>query len=192
MKKNMRFNFRRGLFRVWIVLSCLWAILVCAVWFGDVRGEFAKAASVRHVDYDALAAKYGGVQESDAVAPRKAPGRQQGQYSDADVAQPKTLTDPDAWMAQHQPPPQGLAPSQVQPAPCTPNRFGDLPVSCGDLRIVKSDPLSTVAGLTDPAHPWRIVLKMIAWAAAPPIGIFILGLSCLWAIAGFARTESTS
>jgi hypothetical protein len=41
----MRLNVRRGLFRLWIVLSCLWTILICITSIAPVREEFAKASS---------------------------------------------------------------------------------------------------------------------------------------------------
>ena len=46
----MRLNVRRGLFRLWLVLSCLWAIFIIAVSFGPVREEFAKGTSMRKLD----------------------------------------------------------------------------------------------------------------------------------------------
>jgi hypothetical protein len=46
----MRINVRRGFFRLWVVLSCLWAILIIAVSVSPVREEFAKASSVRKLD----------------------------------------------------------------------------------------------------------------------------------------------
>jgi len=147
-----RVNFRRGLFRVWIILSCLWAILVCAVWFEEVRGEFAKAA------------------DRPLTVVHSEPLPQEKPSSTPPVGQ---ITPPAGYKLD---------------APCTPNSFGDLPVSCQPATAAAVDPF---AAYQQPAsHPWRMVLEMIAWAVAPPIGMFILGLSCLWAIAGFTRTES--
>jgi len=45
----MSLNVRRGLFRLWLVLSCLWAILITAFSFVPVQEEFAKAASRREL-----------------------------------------------------------------------------------------------------------------------------------------------
>jgi hypothetical protein len=45
----MRLNVRRGLFRLWIVLSCLWVILICITSIAPIRQEFAKAASMHNL-----------------------------------------------------------------------------------------------------------------------------------------------
>jgi hypothetical protein len=36
----MRLNIRRGLFRLWVVLSSLWAILIAVISVSPVRQEF--------------------------------------------------------------------------------------------------------------------------------------------------------
>src|SRR5947207_320692 len=46
----MRFNARRGLFRLWIVLSSLWVILICVMSIAPVREEFAKASTMRKIN----------------------------------------------------------------------------------------------------------------------------------------------
>jgi hypothetical protein len=46
----MRVNVRRGLFRLWVVLSSLWVILIVAVSFAPVHEEFGKAASMRIIN----------------------------------------------------------------------------------------------------------------------------------------------
>lgn len=133
-----RVNFRRGLFRVWVILSCLWVIMVCDISFDQVQREFAKAA---------------------AWTPPK-------------VARPSQAHDSGDWRDD----------PKTLPL-CAPDKFGRIPMDCvPDADIAVYDAAA--------AHPWRTVLEMIAWATAPPIGMFILGLSCLWAIAGFTRTES--
>lgn len=46
----MRINVRGGLFRLWIVLATVWAIVVCSVSFRNVRDEFKKAESMRKIN----------------------------------------------------------------------------------------------------------------------------------------------
>src|ERR1700733_6200370 len=46
----MRVNVRRGLFRLWVVLSSLWVILTAIISVSPVRAEFAKAASMRSLE----------------------------------------------------------------------------------------------------------------------------------------------
>jgi hypothetical protein len=46
----MRLNVRRGLFRLWLVLSSLRIILIAIISFSPVREEFAKAASMRSIE----------------------------------------------------------------------------------------------------------------------------------------------
>jgi hypothetical protein len=43
-------NIRRGLFRFWVLLSCLWVILICITAITPVREEFAKATSMRKIN----------------------------------------------------------------------------------------------------------------------------------------------
>ena len=46
---RMRINLRRGLLRLWIVMSALWVITVAALSFGAVHDEFAKAQSMSNL-----------------------------------------------------------------------------------------------------------------------------------------------
>ena len=46
----MRLNVRRGLFRLWLVLSCVWVLIVAAISFEPVKEEFGKAASMKSLE----------------------------------------------------------------------------------------------------------------------------------------------
>lgn len=37
-------NFRRGFFRIWLILSAIYTLLICIIFFDDVRQEFKKQA----------------------------------------------------------------------------------------------------------------------------------------------------
>ena len=186
--KNMRVNLRRGLFRVWVILSCLWAILACAVGFGGVREEFARAASAPTVSaVHAPAVSHGPWEDYAPKGPAKKPSDR-----------PLTVVHSEP-LPQEKPsstPPVGQITPPAGYKLDAPDQFGGIPVDCvppkqGTYTDADIDIFDKAAALAAP-HPWRMVREMIAWAVAPPIGMFILGLSCLWAIAGFARTESAS
>jgi hypothetical protein len=151
----MRLNPRRGLFRLWIILSSLWVILICATSIALVREEFAKAARMRNMNV----ASWIPDEPVDCSTARGTEYRRDGSL---------------CWYA---------LPT-----------FRKLYPEYNDLKEQElSEKLYAKAGIPlTPIRSWPLLFERIALAFAPPIAILLLGWAFIWALSGFARTESSN
>jgi hypothetical protein len=171
-------NVKRGILRLWLVFSALFAAVVCCLSYSKIRNEFR----ISHTDYEAIAKKYGGVEvvPVDCEEARGLPQLPSG----------LTLVTPEVKGV-----PAGLTAEQLTPdfsrkdgycwyeMPAFRRLYPEYKdVSDGDL----SEKLYAKVGqpLSHP-HPWAIVGETAGIAVGWPLAVLALGWSLAWAFSGF-------
>ncbi len=151
----MRLNVHRGLFRLWFVVSCLWAILISVTSISPVREEFAKATSMSKLD----AASWTPDEPVDCSFARGTEYRREGSL---------------CWY--------------------TLPIFRKLYPEYNDVKKKElSEKLYAKAGIPlTPIRPWPMLGEKVALAVGPPLAGLILGWAFLWALSGFAGTQSST
>jgi hypothetical protein len=155
-------NFRRGLFRIWVILSVLFAMSVAVVSYKEVRSEFEKAS----LDFS---------QVSILMLPvdcREARGKSGVDYDPPDRPWNAYTATPNCWY-------KLLDFRRLYP------EYRDL------SEPALSDKLYGKAGIVlTPARPWRALGIALAIALAVPLFVLIIGVALGWAFSGFRAMPS--
>jgi hypothetical protein len=164
-------NWRRGLFRLWIVGAALFVIAVASISYSDIKAQF-----------DAVASK------PEAGAPSSLAGFRQRypQYNDlsdtqlADRLYKKFYSD--------------MPREQFDKKIAARKGLSDAEVGIGPPLKPVSDPALIAqleaAPFDQPApNPWARVEKVAGIAFGIPLMVLVLGASLVWAFSGFAATR---
>lgn len=155
-------NFGRGFFRVWIILSALFATGVAFVSYQGVKEEFERAS----LDFS---------QVSTLMLPvdsREARGRSGADYAPPDRPWNTYTATPNCWYKL--PDVRRLYPE-----------YRDL------SETALSDKLYSKVGIVlSPARPWRALGIALAIALAVPLFVLIVGAALGWALSGFRARSS--
>jgi hypothetical protein len=150
-------NFRRGFFRLWVVLSVLYVAAIGAIFYGDLKAEFALANNV-----------FSQFDTNIPVLCKDARGKQGVDYKIDkgpwnDYRQDKLCWYEEAAFRAQYP------------------EYKDV----SDKTLV--DRLYALAGVTAPrrAEPWKLLFTTAAIALLVPLAILITGTGIGWAFAGF-------
>ncbi|WP_322884142.1 hypothetical protein U8C35_06325 [Sinorhizobium medicae] len=153
-------NIRRGLFRLWLVISVMFATVALLVAWGDISAEFQaaeKRAAIPNSSKNLLPMgcwEKRGVPEVDYVS-----------------AHPKGECNPWEAVWYTVPKLEKLFPEYTSTLP---NFFN-----------LQEDAYRKAGVPLNEAHPWKLVGKFSAFAFGLPALIFVLGFCFLWAFAGF-------
>ncbi|TYL84519.1 hypothetical protein FXB40_44785 [Bradyrhizobium rifense] len=150
-------NFGRGFFRVWIILSALFAMGVAVVSYQDVKEEFEKAS----LDFS---------QVGTLMLPvdcREARGKSGADYTAPDRPWNTYTATPNCWYK-------------------LPDFRRLYPEYRDRSETALSDKLYSKAGIVlSPARPWRALGMALAIALAVPLFVLIVGAALGWAFSGF-------
>lgn len=168
----MRINIRKGLFRLWVVGSILFAVSVGVVSYGGIRDEFRFA----HADWDAIYKQYGG----GGLLPVKC----------TPIPVGATLLDKNNEPNKEQ---RGIAGTDYDYHVSDGLCWYELPNSrrlypeYHDLNDNKlAELLYEKAGQPlKHFHPWQKLGKVIALVFGVPLAVLVLGWGLLWAFSGF-------
>jgi len=152
-------NWKRGLFRLWLVLSALFIIATAVVSFPDVKGEFDKA----RLQAQAQAQQWPG----ELLVPVAC--------SDARGKGGEDYEVPPSWAGTNQ-------------CWYRVGKFRVLYPEYKDLSDKQlEDRLYEKAGMPRPhPSPWTLLLKTLGIAIGVPLMILVIGAALLWSFAGFA------
>ncbi|MFG1411440.1 hypothetical protein V5G24_10020 [Xanthobacter sp. VTT E-85241] len=166
-------NIRRGLFRIWVLVSVLWAITIIAFMYSPVSREFARGAEAREwakaginllpVPCSQTRGKLG----TDYSARRG----NAGPWDNYSNIQPGDF----CWY--EEPKFRALYPE-----------YKDLNTRDLSEKLYSK----AVITLTPQPKPWEELLQAAAIAVLPPLTLFMLGAAILWALAGFRATNTVS
>ena len=168
-------NFRRGLFRLWVILSVLWVAGVALVSGPDVYLDFQRAAAIQNAKARRAAAeaatvkrfaKYEATVDKDGLLEISIGGMRvqiEGKIFQLSPEQQQAIVDkiPSAL-----PLPPGFKLDTIE---ASPEKLAD-------------KELPSVA-----ADPWRSLLQTTAVALLPPLALLALGAALGWALSGFRR-----
>lgn len=155
-------NFRRGFFRIWVILSVLFVTSMAVVSYNEVSGEFEKAS----LDFSQV-----GILML-PVDCREARGKSGVDYDPPDGPWNAYTATPNCWYK-------------------LPD-FRRLYPEYRDLsETALSDKLYNKAEIVrTPARPWRALGVALAIALAVPLFVMIIGVALGWAFSGFRTKPS--
>jgi hypothetical protein len=151
---------RRGLFRLWIVLTCGYVLIAGFLMYGSIKAEFDKAPSGPWTKYQKVLVEQGG---------RPAPmievqGPDGQRYQFPDDTRDETMREAMAKLY----PPEKFTVEQQRA----------LALARARLRAAEAK------------KPWTSLWEAIGIAAIPPLVVLIVGASLVWAFSGFKRRDA--
>ncbi len=150
-------NFRRGFFRLWLVLTVLYICVIGAIFYTDVKSEFALATNFfSQFDTDV------------PVLCKEARGKENVDYKIDSGPWNDFRHDKLCWYQE--------ASFRAQYP-----EYNDLSVKG------LAESLYARAGLTAPrrAEPWKLLLSAITFGLSVPFFVLLVGVGIGWALAGF-------
>jgi hypothetical protein len=196
-------NWRRGLFRLWIVGAALFVIAVAVVSYSGIKAEFDAVASKPEGALSILAGfrqrwpqynDWSDAQLADALYKKFYSDMPREQFDKKIAAQPGMSDDllSDAELMAKS---KGLAPN------LPPGYVLDLDKPPVTDRVQPADPwaefrvknkrlLSDAEVGIDSPNPWASVGRVAGIAFGIPLVVLILGASLVWAFSGFSATRS--
>jgi hypothetical protein len=166
-------NFRRGLFRIWLVLSVLFVIAVVVMSYDNMKKAFDQAALMAMVKGDQIIMP---------VFCGKARGVAGTDYTT------KENQNPGPWDTYAKPNPFDLC--YYMSVPDYRRLFPEF-ASMPEDALVKKAYADAGTPTRDIPNPWVTLLGLIAWALAVPLIVLAIGSAIFWAFAGFRRNLGT-
>jgi hypothetical protein len=152
-------NIRKGAFRLWVVTSVLFALVVIVLSYSETRDEFRNA----HTDWDAESAKYGGI----SLLPVLCPGAAARGMIGTDYTEQNGI----CWYST-------ANFRRLYP------EYNDL----GNHDLSEKVYAKAGQSLKE-FHPWHRVMTTLLVALGYPLAALVLGWSLFWAFAGFKQTR---
>lgn len=162
-------NLKRGLFRIWLVLSTLFVIGVGVVTYDTVKAAFDEAAVMEMVKGD------------DIIMPVLC-GQARG-IAGTDYTT-KANQKPGPWDSDAKPNPFDTCYYIGVP---TFRRLFPEYANIEDNALVKKVYADSGQPTRDLANPWINLLALVAWALGIPLLVLAIGSALFWALAGFKR-----
>lgn len=163
-------NVKRGLFRIWLVLSALFVIAAAVVSFDGIKSGFEQAALMERLkDDDTLMPVYCG----------KARGKAGTDYTTKENQTPgpwDTYAEPDA-----------LDTCYYMSVAAYRRQFPEFS-TVSDEALIKKVYAEVGRPTRDVESPWVSLLRTLGWALGIPLVVLAIGSAIYWAFAGFARS----
>lgn len=166
-------NVRRGLFRIWLVLSVPFVIAVGVFSYDNIKKGFGEAAVMEMVKGDQIIMP---------VFCGKARGVAGTDYTT------KENQNPGTWDIYAKPDPFDLC--YYMSVPDFRRLFPEF-ASMPEMDLVKKVYADAGTPTRDIGNPWVSLLGLIAWALAIPLVVLAIGSAIIWAFAGFKHDTAT-
>jgi hypothetical protein len=165
-------NIRRGLFRIWLVLSVLFAIAVGVLTYDSVKRGFDEAAVMEMVRGDQIIMP---------VMCGFARGVAGTDYTT------KENQKPGPWDTYAKPNPFDTC--YYMSVPDYRRQFPEF-AAMSEKDLVKKAYADAGTPTRDIGNPWLGLLAVVGWAVGIPLLILAIGSALFWAFAGFKRTPA--
>ncbi|AIL98351.1 hypothetical protein DU99_02660 [Sinorhizobium meliloti] len=161
-------NVKRGLFRLWLVLSALFVLATFGVMYNRISEEFNRAALAEAIAEDTL------------MVPVECP-LARGEWNKDFQTLPKQPDRPNPW--------EGVPCWYELP------RYRELypeTAALSDEEIASRQYTSVGRTLTHPVPPtpWRVLARVAVVAFSIPLLILLIGSAFVWAFSGFLRERT--
>lgn len=167
-------NVKRGLFRIWLVLSALFVIAAAVVSFDGIKSGFEQAALMdRLKGNDVLMPVYCG----------KARGTAGTDYTT------KENQTPGPWDTYSKP---GELDTCYYMSVAAYRRHYPEFSTISDEALIKKVYAEAGQPTRDVESPWMTLLKTLGWAVGIPLIVLAIGSALYWAFAGFVRSPERS
>jgi hypothetical protein len=166
-------NWRRGLFRLWIVGTTLFVLAIAFISYGDIKQQFKDIALQARIDRD----------KAEFIVPQLC-GDARG-VAGTDYATEFRKEGPGPWDAYAKPNPFDNCWYDM-------SKFRPLYPEYKDVSDEElSRKLLTEHGIPirDPPNPWLTLGSWVSIALGIPLVVLILGASLSWAFAGFSAKQ---
>jgi hypothetical protein len=161
-------NWRRGLFRLWIVGAALFVIAIAAVGYSEIKAQFAKPAK-NETSMPVLCSKARGEAGTDYAIKEK--GR------------------PGPWDQYTKPNPFDTCWYPISKFRTFYPEYDDLPDGELIRKVYAAHNIVTLDDLIPDPKPWATIGIWASVALGIPLVVLILGASLAWAFSGFAAKQ---